>query len=347
MANINDCISLCLFCQTISLSVPEFMLTYIVILNWNGHKDTIPCLESLLPNLNSQTAVIVCDNASTDDSINCITNWRLNNYPKIPAANLDRAAVLAGATIEDAQFILIRNEGNLGFAGGNNPGIQLALSDRDCEYIWLLNNDTLVNAQSLPNAIARMQQNPRIGICGSTLIYAHTPNAVQAFGGSSYQPYSGRSAHIGYLANPEQAPTDPAPIERQLDMIVGAAMLVSRQFVETVGLMQEDYFLYYEEIDWATRGRKQFCLGYAPASHVWHKEGASIGTSSSGGSALSVYYLYRNRLRFTLRFYPYFLPSVLFFCALDLGKLVLKRRWPQIFAALRGLLYLNPPKPKR
>lgn len=321
------------------------MKIYIVILNWNGHKDTIGCLESLLPHLDNHTGVIICDNASTDGSIDLISRWRLHNYPNISALILDRAAVVAGATTNGAQFILIKNEGNLGFAGGNNPGIQLALSDCDCEYIWLLNNDTLVDAQSLPNVIARMQQDRTIGICGSTLIYAHTPNAVQAFGGSSYQPYSGRSAHIGYLATPAQAPTDPAPVECQLHMIVGAAMLVSRQFVETVGLMQEDYFLYYEEIDWAIRGRAHFRLGYAPLSLVWHKEGASIGTSSSGGSALSMYYLYRNRLRFTARFYPYFVPSVLFFCALDLGKLMVKRRWRQIFAALRGILHLAPPRP--
>ncbi len=321
------------------------MNIYIVILNWNGHKDTIPCLESLLPTLNNHASVIICDNASIDNSIDAITAWRLNNYPNISYLTLNGEDVFNGVKADGEKFIFVLNKRNLGFAGGNNPGIQLALNDPKCEYVWLLNNDTTVDANSLSNAIDRMESDPEIGICGSSLVYHHTPDRMQAFGGSTYSPFTGRSKHIGFNKSIGDIPTDPQEVEKNLDMVVGAAMLVRRSFIEHVGLMQEDYFLYYEEIDWATRGRHKFKLGYAPKSLVWHKEGASIGTDASGGSPLSVYYLFRNRVLFTWRFYPLYLPSVLLFAAMDLAKFFVKGRWPQFLAGVRGLLHLSlPPK---
>jgi GT2 family glycosyltransferase len=123
--------------------------------------------------------------------------------------------------------------------------------------------------------------------------------------------------------------------------VVGAAMLASRTFLERVGLMREDYFLYCEEIDWARCGAAAgFKLGYAPSSLVFHKEGASIGTAANGGSPLSLYFLFRNRLRFAWRFHGFFLPTVFVFCLIDIAKFCVRRRWPQAVAALRGLLQL-------
>jgi len=138
-------------------------------------------------------------------------------------------------------------------------------------------------------------------------------------------------------------PLDGAAVEQQLSCVVGAAMLVSRPFLEQVGLMREDYFLYYEEIDWATRAKGRFKLGYAPRSVVFHKEGASIGTTASGGSPLSMFYLFRNRIRFTWRFHRPYLPVVLAVALLDVAKMVWRRRWPQAAAALRGVLQLGQP----
>ena len=129
--------------------------------------------------------------------------------------------------------------------------------------------------------------------------------------------------------------------------VVGAAMLVSRAFLDTVGLMREDYFLFYEEMDWATRAAlpnpagRLFRLGYAPRSVVFHKEGASIGTAASGGSALSLFYLFRNRLRFSWRFHRRYTPVVLVCALADVARLAARRRWPQAVAALRGVLQLR------
>ena len=124
-------------------------------------------------------------------------------------------------------------------------------------------------------------------------------------------------------------------------------MLLRRELLEQIGLLYEGYFLYYEELDIATRAKGLFKLAYAHDSLVFHKEGASIGTHASGGSPLSLYYLYRNRLRFTARYFPHCLPTVLLFALWELTKFTLKRRWPQALATARGLLGLSAPVPSK
>lgn len=316
---------------------------YVVLLNWNGCADTLECLDTLLPD--AGLSVVVCDNASSDDSLARIRAWLAAQHPQRCVHSLAQAEIDQLKPGVAGCVYLIDNGGNLGFAGGNNPGIRLAMRDPDCRYIWLLNNDTTVLPDTLDKAVARMEQDARIGICGSSLVYAHTPDRLQAFGGARYSRWTGRSRHIGAFARREEIPASPEAVEREMSYVVGASMLVRREFIEAVGLMQDDYFLYYEEADWAERGKGKFRLGYAPESVVFHKEGASIGTSASGGSPLSVFYLFRNRLRFTWRFHRIFLPGVLLFVGADLMRFVLKGRWPQALAALRGVLQCSPPSP--
>lgn len=321
------------------------MNAIVVLLNWNGWCDTLECLESLLSTLSADASVVVCDNASSDGSVERICEWVVANAPDRGPVLLRRDDVLDGAVPRTGQVHIVDNGGNLGFAGGNNSGVRLALNDPACSYVWLLNNDTTVERGTLPAAIARMEADPRIGICGSTLMYYHEPDSVQAFGGAVYSRWTGRSRHLGAFARRVDVPDDPRGVEAQMSYVVGASMLVRRAFVERVGYMREDYFLYCEEIDWATRGSKFFRLGYAPDSVVRHKEGASIGTSAVGGSPLSLFYLFRNRVRYAWRFHRAYVPSVLLFCGLDIAKLVLRRRWPQALAAVRGVMQLGRAAP--
>lgn len=314
----------------------------VVLLNWNGWRDTVECLDSLFAEGAAPCRVVVCDNASRDDSVARIRAWAEARFGAA-FAHLRRADIDEGARLGDEGFALVENGANLGFAGGNNPGIRLALTDPACTHVWVLNNDTVVAPDALGHALARMQADPRIGLCGSTLIYHGEPDRVQAYGGASYSRWTGRSRHLGAFAPSTPLPVDAAAVEARMSYVVGAAMLASRSFIEQVGLMREDYFLYCEEIDWATRAQGRFRLGYAPASVVWHKEGASIGTSASGGSPLSMYFLYRNRLRFSWRFHRLFVISVFYFSLLDVGRLIVRRRWPQARAALRGLLQMAAP----
>jgi GT2 family glycosyltransferase len=313
----------------------------VVLLNWNGWGDTLACLDSLFDGRATPCRVLVCDNDSHDESVAKISAWGQNRFgnlfERITRNDVDRGVSLR----KDTKLALIENGTNLGFAAGNNVGVRLAMRSPDCQYVWLLNNDTTVAPDALAEVIARTESDPSIGLCGSTLVYHHDQQMVQALGGAVFNRFTGRSRHIGAFLPLRSVPTDPAPTERAMSYVIGAAMLVRRAYLEQIGLMQEDYFLYYEEIDWCTRGKDKFRLGYAPNSLVFHKEGASIGTAASGGSNQSLYYLFRSRVRFTARFFPYALPTVLVFCAVDILKFLLKQKFSSADAALRGVLQLQ------
>lgn len=312
----------------------------IVLLNWNGWRDTLGCLDSLFDVGATPCRVLVCDNDSHDESVDRLSAWGQMRFDN-RFERLTRSDVVRGVSLrKDTKLALIENGANLGFAAGNNVGIRLAMRSPDCQFVWLLNNDTTVAPDALARVVARAESDPSIGLCGSTLIYHHNQLMVQAFGGATYNRFSGKSRHIGAFAPLSAAPTDSTEIEMAMSYVVGAAMLVRREYLEQVGLMQEDYFLYYEEIDWCTRGKSKFRFGYAPNSYVFHKEGASIGTAASGGSALSTYYLFRSRVRFTARFYPGLLAPVLSACAWDIFKFLVKRKFTLAQAAWRGVLQL-------
>lgn len=319
------------------------MSLFVVILNWNGKTDTLACLESLQASEGVEFRTIVCDNGSADGSLETLAGWGRQHFG--PAfRQLVRADIGHAAPARHERFFLIDNAANLGFAGGNNVGLSWALRDPDCRHVWLLNNDTEVAPDALAQALARMTASGDVGLCGSTLVYAHDRQTVQAWGGSGYSRWSGRTRHLGAHTSLAALPADPGPVEAEMACVVGAAMLVRREWLETVGLLDEGYFLYFEELDWAQRTARaavRWRLGWAPRSIVFHKEGASIGTAPGGGSALSAYYLFRNRMRFAWRFNRSRAPMVLAFTLLDVAKLALKARWPQARAALRGTLQLG------
>jgi len=283
---------------------------YIVIVNWNGWQDTIECLESLaLLNFPSYR-IVLCDNGSTNQSLPELRQWA--EARRIQYAEYDLAEAAAGGRpASDPALVLIRNGANLGFAGGNNVGLRYALAQGDFSYAWLLNNDTVVDPDALTHLVRRMGQQPAPGICGSTIRFYHDRERVQALGGGHYCRWVGLPWHLGRFGFGGTKP-DQGRAERWMNYVEGASMLVSREFLLAVGLLCEDYFLYFEEADWAIRGRGRFALGYAPQSLVYHKVGASIGTSSNPArkSPLCDFYSVRNRLLFTRRFYPAALPSV-------------------------------------
>jgi len=312
---------------------------FVILLNWNGWKDTVECLESLLCSEGVEFVTVVCDNGSEDDSLDQLRSWAGRRFAADEWVNITRSEAESSAELNRGlRFILIENSANLGFAGGNNVGIRLAMSHADCRYVWVLNNDTIVRPDSLIEALCKMERDSSIGMCGSSLVYWHDQSLVQAYGGARYNRMSGRAQHLGAFAPVDSIPVKAASVEAELSYVCGAAMLVRRSFIETVGYMHEDYFLYYEEIDWATRGQGHFRLGYAPRSIVYHKEGASIGTDASGGSALSVYYLFRNRMHFTRRFYPRWTGAVLVACICDVITFLLKGHIMRARAAMQGII---------
>jgi len=303
---------------------------YIVLLNWNGWHDTIECLESIFRNNYPNYSVIVCDNNSSDDSLNHIRAWadgqsllpqsesQIRQQYCFPAVEkpigyefYSRQEAEAGGRDSDAPLILIQTGENLGFAGGNNVGMRYAQARGDYTYIWLLNNDTVIHQDALAQLVNRMRPDPAAGMCGSTVAYYHEPGRLQAQGGARYIKWLGMGRHVGQglpLENRMAADR----VEPRLDYVLGASLLLSKSFLDTIGYMNEEYFLYFEELDWAIRSRDRFRLVYAPDSLVFHKEGGSIGTHASGidRSLKSDYYLFRNRLIITRKYFPGVLPIV-------------------------------------
>jgi GT2 family glycosyltransferase len=274
-------------------------LVSVIILNWNGYQDTIECLESILKLEYANYRIVVCDNDSADGSLEQIESWCK-----------DRQIDLEHPDNSNKYMTLIQTGKNLGFAGGNNVGIRQALLDRECKYVWILNNDTIVEPNALSALVSKCDLDSNIGICGSKLIYHHDRSKVQAWGGGRYNKWSGISQHIG-AHQPSNLDIDIESIEQNIDYIIGASMLVSRSFLETIGLMNEEYFLYFEELDWIARAGDRYSLGYCHDSIVYHKEGASTGLNASqSGSSMTDYHAKRSLLIYTRNYAPYALPII-------------------------------------
>ena len=263
-------------------------MIYVIVLNWNSADDTISCLESLKLLNGRLPKIVVCDNGSRDNS------WeRLKNY------------VLSQDFLE---IELIHNEDNLGYAGGNNVGLRIALADPKMEYVWILNNDTKVDPCSLEALLTYMLKHSDVGICGSTLLYMDNPGLIQAVGGQ-YNSWLGTSSHIlGHQIYSEDLCNDINA--SQIDYVVGASLFIRRTVLDCVGLMNEDYFLYCEEIDWAIRMKRlmpRLKLGYAAKSLVYHKEGGSTGANDlyfKTYSYFSDFFFIVSRMKFARKFYP-------------------------------------------
>jgi len=331
------------------------MKVYAILVNFNGWPDTIECLETLFRSDHPDFRVLVCDNGSADGSLERIRAWaerRLDaaaprgELCRLQDSSLERPlqyaeygrqeAEAGGDGAEQARLVLIDCGGNLGFAGGNNVGLRYALAQGDCDFAWLINNDTAIEPDAMRRMVERLSEEPQAGLCSSTLLHYHDPGRVQALGGGWYCSWLGLAWHLGRLGRwPQKVDRD--QVERRMSYPVGASMMVTGRFLKEVGLMCEDYFLYFEELDWVLRARGRFCMVYAPESIVYHKVGGSIGTSSNPGrkSLACDYWNARNRIFFTRRFFPWALPTVYLALFGTLLTRIALGRWDRVRMLLR------------
>ncbi len=325
---------------------------FIVVVNWNGWRDTVECLESIFRLDYPSFTVVVCDNDSSDDSLEQIGGWARGSiaascgspdllrlidppFPKpIESVTIPASAAIEAAATMNSRLVLIQTGSNLGFAGGNNVGIRYALARGHHGYIWLLNNDTVIEPDALSALIQMVHSDPCLGICGSLLRNYAAPHDVQTIG-RSYSRWTGRTRPFQ-----EGKVTKNGIPDRQGYIVEGASMMISGSFLEKVGLLEERYFLFFEELDWSARAASAFSFGYSPASVVYHKMGASIGSAfvRSSRSTLSDFYQARNRLVFTRRHYPWFLPFVLAAVFMSALHRLLIRRPKNAGAIVRGAL---------
>ena len=207
-----------------------------VILNFNGIGDTLPCIDSVRKLEGGPPHIIVVDNGSSDGS----------------------AEALDGLS---PPITLIRSPENLGFGGGANLGIRRALA-LGVDYVWLLNNDTLVES-SLDPMVAILEDDPKVGGVAST-IFQMQEDSVEAYGGGSVNHWLGTT----------QPYTEPT--ERPLDYLACASAVIRSSVFEQVGLFDTVFFAYYEDIDLSLRMTSQgWTLATTSESKVRHKRGAT------------------------------------------------------------------------
>jgi GT2 family glycosyltransferase len=181
---------------------------------------------------------------------------------------------------------IIKNKENLGFAGGNNVGIEFVLNNHEVDYIFLLNNDTIVDSEFLNESIKSFEVNEKIGIVGSKILYYNNPDKIQSEGGK-INFWTGRLYYFNGLKRNTNF---------EVDVINGCGFLVKKEVFNEIGLLDPSYFLYYEETDYCIRAKKRnICVICNPNSKIYHKIHAS-----SGGAVNNplIYYWTRNQILF-------------------------------------------------
>ena len=317
---------------------------YIVIVNYNTFIDTIECLESLLKSDYGNFQIFIVDNSPGNISIDHLSNWITNNnytglntrfkhlvFPleekPIRHKIISEADFAVSDEVYDEKIVIIRAE-NRGFAAANNIVLNYILENgEDSSLIWVLNNDTVVEKDTLRNLAEFFQHNnDRSYVAGARLRYYDKPNVIQAVAGK-YNIWLGRHTHFG------EGEEDLGQYDHykpgKTDYIVGASIFLPKLFIEQAGLMCEDYFLYFEELDWIETGKKHgYSIGIVPNAIVYHKEGASI-TGSNGKKDLSTaeYYSITSRVRFIKKWYPYCLITVMMGVTFALVKRLLKGKF--------------------
>lgn len=260
---------------------------YAIILNWNGFADTCSCLDSLLPERHSNLQLVVVDNASSDNSCAEIRNWA--ERTGINLVSLSRADAESGELPNTAVggLVLIQTGANLGFAGGNNVGMRYALR-MGADYIWLLNNDTVVSPAPLQPMLNAMGSGHAVGITGSCVLYYDRPQVVQT-AGMKLGPFALTISHLGQGRSfPDSAVTK----LREVDCVPACSLLIRKEVIADIGLIDEDYFMYHEDIDWQIKARRAgWQIVYVPDSKILHK----CGASTRKVSFVSAYYQSRNK----------------------------------------------------
>lgn len=258
----------------------------IVVLNWNGRKDSLECLKSVgqLSTVSCQLKTVVVDNGSTDGSVQILKK----KFPEV-------------------EFIETGN--NLGFAGGNNVGIKKAVAG-GADFVLILNNDTTIDKDFLVHLVKAADCHKDAGILSPMIYFApgfefHKDKYSKQEQGRVIWYAGGVIDWNNVLAsNYGVDDTDIGQYEkeREVDFATGAAMFIRREVIEKVGMFNEKYFLYLEDADFSQRIRRAgWKIVFVPGAKVWHK----VSQSSGIGSDLNDYYITRNRLLFGMKYAPW------------------------------------------
>lgn len=244
----------------------EPLVSFITV-DYNGLSDTVDLIQSILNQIHSVSyEIIVVDNASHSDNAKALRE-------------------LYGEKVKS-----IRSEKNLGFAGGNNLGLQYTKG----QYLFFINNDTIIKEDHLKELICSFDLSDNIGGVSPKICFAYPPQHIQYAGFTDMSSITLRNKSIGF----DEEDKGQCDISSATPFLHGAAMIIRREVLEKVGPMSDAFFLYYEEMDWCARiKRAGYTLRYEPCQTIFHKESRSTGKAST----LQVYYLNRNRLLYAWR----------------------------------------------
>lgn len=250
----------------------------IIILNWNGLEDALECLESLKKITYPNYEVIVVDNGSTCNDSQMLRE-KFGDY-----------------------IHLIENDKNYGFAGGNNIGMKYAITNFRPHYILLLNNDTTVDPMFLTEMVKFAETDVSLGIAGAKTYFYDEPDRLQAVWGM-VNLWIGEPVTIPRIigARFHKNVTDGGQYDsvKIADWVSGCCFLIKRGVIESIGLLDEGYFCYWEETDYCRRARNAgYKTVYVPTAKVWHKLGSSVNKTSG----LNRYYMIRNRFLFMRKY---------------------------------------------
>lgn len=247
-----------------------------LILNYKAATETISCAESLLTYCSTLDHIVIVDNDSQDGSDLALQQW------------LDEKA--------STKVTLLCNPENNGYAGGNNYGLRWAMENLQPNYFWVINNDTYVDSDAFSPLLEALQRDDRQFV-GSLVLSADT-GRLECYGGGKLYPILGKARLLGKNQSIEavqQQDLGPDP-----DYIMGCSLAFSAALTEEIGLMDESYFMYFEEVDWQYRARRfGISIKVIPESRLFHYGSLSLGNRSA------FYHYYRNRAatRFNKRFY--------------------------------------------
>ena len=285
----------------------------IVMLNWNQESDTLECLDSVARLAYPSFAVVVVDNGSTDGSPDAIARWSNDNL----------------------LITLIRNSGNLGFAGGSNIGIRHALTT-GTDYVFLLNNDTIVEPDVLTRLVDTAELSGDIGMTGPK-IYKYGEERVLDSAGTRTIPWLAQ----GFLKGHGEEDLGRYDGVAEIPYITGTALVVKRSVLQKVGLMDEDYFFYFDDFDWGLRTRNAgYRLLLVPDAIIHHKGSQAIGF----GSPSYMHHMVRSRILFARKHVPLlpflfaFLPYLVLYRYLrPFADLLIRRKWSHLRALHSGM----------
>ncbi len=302
---------------------------YIILVNYNNYNDTIECLESVLKSSYANYQVFVVDNSPDNDSITQLLAWAGNKNYQVninmfkdlvfPLSTkplnfvfIDEHTFTQNKQLIEYKITFIRSK-NRGFAAANNIALNYILTyGQEPSSVWILNNDTVIERDTLLNlaTFSGDKANNKL-ILGAKLRYYDQPDVLQAVAGK-YNRFLGMHKHIGDGEKDYGQYDNYLP--GKMNYIVGASIFLPFLFLKETGLMCEDYFLYFEELDWLNMGRTfGYSMGIVPNAIVYHKEGSSIigSRTEKKDTSTAEYYSITNRVRFIKKWYPWCLITVM------------------------------------